>query len=98
MSTHMPGFQSVFSFLHHFLLAKLATSSVRVNPFLPSSLSEMCCLVVWQLSEKKLELTLTSQKKLKKRFVLDSHQHFALKYILKYTQVMNIFTVFLTTK
>ena len=30
--THLPGFQSFFSFfLHYFLLAKLATSSIRVN-------------------------------------------------------------------
>ena len=28
MSTHMPGFQFFF---HHFVLAKLAISSVRVN-------------------------------------------------------------------
>ena len=31
MSTHEPGFQSFFSFLHHFALAKLATSSIRVK-------------------------------------------------------------------
>ena len=31
MSTHMPGFQSFFSFLHHFVLAKLATTSVGVE-------------------------------------------------------------------
>ena len=31
MSTHMPGFQSIFSFLHDFELAKLATSSKRVK-------------------------------------------------------------------
>ena len=29
MSTHLPGLQSCF--LHHFLLAKLATSSIMVN-------------------------------------------------------------------
>ena len=28
MNTHVPGFQSFFSFLHHFVLAKLATSSM----------------------------------------------------------------------
>ena len=27
----MPGFQSFFRFLHHFVLAKLATSSIRVK-------------------------------------------------------------------
>ena len=31
MSTHVPGFQSFFKFLHHFVLAKVATSSIRVN-------------------------------------------------------------------
>ena len=31
MSTHEPGFQSFFRFLHHFVLAKLATNSIRVN-------------------------------------------------------------------
>ena len=31
MSTHVLGFQSFFMFLHPFVLAKLVTSSVRVN-------------------------------------------------------------------
>ena len=32
MSTHVPEFQSFFAgFLHHFVLAKLATSSIRVS-------------------------------------------------------------------
>ena len=31
VSTHVPGFQSFFSFLYHFVLAKLTTSSMRVN-------------------------------------------------------------------
>ena len=32
MSTHLPGFQFHFlGFLHHFVLAKVATSSIRVN-------------------------------------------------------------------
>ena len=31
MSTHLPGFQSFFSFLHHFVSTKIATSSVRVK-------------------------------------------------------------------
>ena len=31
MSTHLPGFQSFSNFLHHFVLAKLATSSIRVK-------------------------------------------------------------------
>ena len=42
MSTHLPGFKSVFSFfLHHFVLAKLATSSIRVNIILSSLLSNV---------------------------------------------------------
>ena len=32
MSTHVPRFQSFFRFLHHFVSAKLATSSRRVKP------------------------------------------------------------------
>ena len=31
MSTHVSGFQSFPRFLHHFVLAKLATSSIRVK-------------------------------------------------------------------
>ena len=31
ISTHVPGFQSFITFLHHFVIAKLATSSIRVN-------------------------------------------------------------------
>ena len=31
MSTHMPGLQSFFRLLHHLVLAKLATSSIRAN-------------------------------------------------------------------
>ena len=31
MSTHLSGFQSFSGFLHHFVFAKLATSSLRVN-------------------------------------------------------------------
>ena len=31
MSIHMPGFKSFSFFLHYFVLAKLATSSIRVK-------------------------------------------------------------------
>ena len=31
MSTHVPGFQSFYRFLHHFVLAKLVTSSMMVS-------------------------------------------------------------------
>ena len=33
MSTHLPGFNYFSGFLHHFVLAKLANSSVRVKEF-----------------------------------------------------------------
>ena len=32
MKTHVPEVQLFSSFLHHFVLVKLATSSIRVNP------------------------------------------------------------------
>ena len=35
MSTHMPGFQSFSSFLHHLVKAILAASSIRVKEFCP---------------------------------------------------------------
>ena len=38
MSTHVPGFQSFFRFLHHFVMAKLATSSLRLKFQLCASL------------------------------------------------------------
>ena len=31
MSTHMPGFESFSGLLHHFVITKLATTSVRVK-------------------------------------------------------------------
>ena len=45
MSTHVPGFQSFIRFLHDFVLAKLATSSITVNvyskvPFIKTTLFE----------------------------------------------------------
>ena len=40
MSTHVPGAQSFFKvFLHHFVLAKLPTSSIRVKLSAPFSIS-----------------------------------------------------------
>ena len=36
MSYRVSGFQSFFSFLHHFLLAKLVTGSIRVKSILVS--------------------------------------------------------------
>ena len=34
MSTHVPGFQLLFRFfLHHFVMAKLATSSIKVKQY-----------------------------------------------------------------
>ena len=34
MSTHLPRFRSFFRFFHNFVLAKSATSSIRVNYFM----------------------------------------------------------------
>ena len=31
MSTHLPGFQSFYNVFHHFVLAKLAISSIRIK-------------------------------------------------------------------
>ena len=42
MSTHLPGFQSFFSFFNHFVLAKLATSSIRVK-------AQVCCVLTRQV-------------------------------------------------
>ena len=47
MRTHLPGFQSFVSFfLHHFILAKLAISSIRVSPF--PALWIILSFTVWQ--------------------------------------------------
>ena len=54
MSTHMTGFQFSFRFLHHFVLVKLATSSLRVKElkncvfFQEISLIEMYILIIDQ--------------------------------------------------
>ena len=40
MSTHVPGFSNFLSFLHHFELAKLATSSIRVKFYVNSYIYE----------------------------------------------------------
>ena len=42
MCTHLPGFQSFFSFLHHFVMAKLAISTIRFN------LEHLCSVKVCQ--------------------------------------------------
>ena len=40
MSTHVPGVQSFLTFfLHHFVFAKLAISSIRVNVLLATTLA-----------------------------------------------------------
>ena len=68
MSTHLSGFLSFFSFLHHFVLAKIATSSIRVNSLTVilnlvshrSQISRLChlsCCCVWPvniISEQRL--------------------------------------------
>ena len=40
MSTHLPGFKSFFMILYNFVLAKLATSSIRVNNLMTLSFLE----------------------------------------------------------
>ena len=39
MGTHLPGFQSFSVFFNHFVLGKLATSSIRVNAYSKNCLS-----------------------------------------------------------
>ena len=46
MSNHMPGFQSSFSFLCHFVLAKLGSSSIRVNGSSVSLRVCFCSLII----------------------------------------------------
>ena len=41
MSTHVPGFQSFSGVLHHFVLAKLATSVIRVNVIILMTLNKV---------------------------------------------------------
>ena len=41
MSTHLPRFQSFSAFLHHFVLTKLDTSSIRVNDKISSQYFEI---------------------------------------------------------
>ena len=53
MSTHVPGFQSFSSFLHQFVLAKLANSSIRVKPKVTLEkrpLDLMLMNIIWQLT------------------------------------------------
>ena len=35
MTTRMPGLQSFLGFSHHFVMAKLATTSISINPVKP---------------------------------------------------------------
>ena len=51
MSTHVPGFQSFFSFLRHFVTAKLATSSIMVY-VMPFPKCEIWCSQIWQCSPR----------------------------------------------
>ena len=48
MSTHMPGFLSFVSCLHHFVLAKLATSSIRVTALQAGGNMRLCVGVACQ--------------------------------------------------
>ena len=57
MSTHLPGFQSFFSCLFEFLaLAKLATSSMRVNAMTAHSLTT-AWVQIQQWHVRKFRLT-----------------------------------------
>ena len=61
MGTHVPGFQSFFRFLHHFLLAKLATISMScatgraIISFLHCQHYLLAYLVVLTLNDLKEE-------------------------------------------
>ena len=46
MSTHLPGFQSFSSFLHHFVLARLSTTSIRVDSFMILSAKNSLTLLI----------------------------------------------------
>ena len=47
MSTHVPGFQSFFQcFLYYFVMAKLATSSIRVKIQATEGASGKMCICV----------------------------------------------------
>ena len=46
MSTHLQGFWSFFRFLHHFVLDKLATSSIRVNTTKNVEVNEMAKSII----------------------------------------------------
>ena len=47
MSNHMPGFQSFLAFLHNFLLAELASSSIRVKRQLKLGIQVVYLLVIY---------------------------------------------------
>ena len=49
MSTNMPGFHSFSRFLPHFVLAKLVTSSIRVNVAPHTVLNRNCLLALLML-------------------------------------------------
>ena len=55
MSTNVPGFQSFFRFLHPFVLAKLATSSARINregyPHIRTTMDVVSVLVARKVSK-----------------------------------------------
>ena len=84
MSTHLPGYQSFFIFfLHHFVLAKLATSSIRVteihitekNSFIGSVLqsatsSSPCFYVSIPDIDKKFQTKISRRHVLVKQFFI----------------------------
>ena len=54
MSMNMQGFQSFSRFLYHFVLAKLATSSIRVKYEFTMVLNVVCEITNWVLIEYSL--------------------------------------------
>ena len=70
MSTHLLGFRSFFRFLHHFVLGKLATSSIRVK----QSVGVSTCTVMfykkreWHI-ERKNELVDSIRRKIFRVFL-----------------------------
>ena len=94
MSTHLLGFQSFFRFLHHFVLAKLATSSIRVNSLHPWDFP-------WQVSSAgltllKITFEFSRNKQNVWRKILGQiipNGHLFIRYIWKYALIWKILSV-----
>ena len=55
-NTHVPGFQSFLVFLHHFILAKLATSSIRVKMSMAIHLPRSVLIRLWSICVKQVSM------------------------------------------